>query len=86
MGKYRVELGPINTEIQTRRATEARRLAEAATTRTPSKRNSRRDVLGHLMIHPVWGLPVLALVLYLGLHQFVGRFGAGTLGSCRARN
>ena len=44
-----------------------------------SKRMEWRDSLGHLMIHPVWGLPILALVLYFGLYQFVGRFGAGTL-------
>lgn len=34
--------------------------------------------LGRIATHPVWGWPILALVL-LGLYQFVGVFGAGTL-------
>ncbi|RJP20829.1 MAG: ferrous iron transport protein B [Candidatus Abyssobacteria bacterium SURF_5] len=33
--------------------------------------------VGDLSQHPVWGLPVLAFVLYL-LYVFVGQFGAGT--------
>ncbi len=37
---------------------------------------SRR--LGRLAIHPVWGWPLLAAVLYV-LYEFVGVFGAGTL-------
>jgi ferrous iron transport protein B len=34
--------------------------------------------LGHLSIQPIWGLLILAVVLYL-LYWFVGIFGAGTL-------
>ena len=34
--------------------------------------------LGHLASHPLWGLPILVLVL-LGIYYFVGVFGAGTL-------
>lgn len=34
--------------------------------------------LGHIAIHPIWGLPFLALVLYT-LYWFVGVFGAGDL-------
>jgi len=34
--------------------------------------------LGHLAMHPIWGWPVMALVLF-GLYQFVGVLGAGTL-------
>ena len=37
---------------------------------------SRR--LGRLAIHPVWGWPILAVVLWV-LYEFVGVFGAGTL-------
>jgi ferrous iron transport protein B len=35
-------------------------------------------LLGRLTTHPIWGLPVLGLVLY-GLYWFVGIFGASTL-------
>jgi ferrous iron transport protein B len=34
--------------------------------------------LGHLATHPLWGLPILAVVLYT-MYWFVGVFGAGTL-------
>jgi ferrous iron transport protein B len=34
---------------------------------------------GAALARPATGLPVLALVLYLGLYKFVGQFGAGTL-------
>jgi ferrous iron transport protein B len=36
------------------------------------------DRLGHWSMHPLWGVPVLLVVLY-GMYQFVGVFGAGTL-------
>ncbi len=39
---------------------------------------SLRDQLGTLAMHPVWGVPVLAAVLFAA-YQFVGVFGAGTL-------
>jgi ferrous iron transport protein B len=39
---------------------------------------SLRDSLGVLSMHPVWGVPVLAVVLFLA-YEFVGVFGAGTL-------
>jgi ferrous iron transport protein B len=35
--------------------------------------------LGRLVARPATGIPVLLLVIYLGLYQFVGRFGGGTL-------
>ena len=38
----------------------------------------RKQRISRLTTHPLWGLPVLAVVLY-GLYWFVGVFGAGTL-------
>lgn len=35
------------------------------------------EVIGHLSMHPVWGIPIAALVLYL-IYQIVGKFAAGT--------
>ncbi len=35
--------------------------------------------IGWLCMNPWTGLPILALVLYFGLYQFVGVFGAGTV-------
>ncbi len=42
-------------------------------------KTSRADVLSNLMMSPLTGIPILAIVLYYGLYQFVGVFGAGTL-------
>jgi len=38
-----------------------------------------KDKLSQFMIHPIWGVPFLLTVLWFGLYQFVGVFGAGTL-------
>ena len=40
---------------------------------------ARLEWLSRLLMHPLYGLPVLALVLYFGIYKFVGVFGAGTL-------
>ncbi|WP_342597515.1 ferrous iron transporter B [Cyanobacterium aponinum UTEX 3222] len=37
------------------------------------------EKLHQWMINPLTGFPILALVLYYGIYQFVGNFGAGTL-------
>ena len=39
----------------------------------------RLEWLSRLLMHPLWGMPVVALVLYFGIYKFVGVFGAGTL-------
>jgi len=44
---------------------------------TPNHR--RVDVLGRALSRPLVGVPVLLAVLYLGLYQFVGVFGGGTV-------
>ena len=35
--------------------------------------------LSHLAVRPLTGIPMLLIVLYFGLYQFVGVFGAGTV-------
>src|SRR6185369_9275031 len=35
--------------------------------------------LSRLAVQPLTGVPLLLIVLYFGLYQFVGSFGAGTL-------
>jgi ferrous iron transport protein B len=40
--------------------------------------NFSRSRLGYLTTHPVWGIPILLIVLY-AMYWFVGVFGAGTL-------
>ncbi len=48
-----------------------------ATAAEPSSRALSRH-LGRLAVHPVWGWPILAAILY-ACYQIVGVFGAGTL-------
>ncbi len=43
-----------------------------------SRRAGWPDVIARLAVHPVWGWPLLALVL-TSLYLFVGKFGAGVL-------
>ncbi len=35
--------------------------------------------LSRWMINPITGIPILLVVLYVGLYEFVGKFGAGTV-------
>ncbi|MCR4419789.1 MAG: ferrous iron transporter B [Clostridia bacterium] len=54
-------------------------LAEGVVSRPPQARTGLGTRIGEWVIRPWPGIPILLLVLYLGLYQFVGRFGAGWL-------
>ena len=54
-------------------------VAERMQIDTEKRRAVWQEQLSSLMVHPVWGLPILGLVLWFGLYKFVGEFGAGTL-------
>ncbi|MCS7066626.1 MAG: hypothetical protein NZL85_10210, partial [Fimbriimonadales bacterium] len=54
----------------------ARVLSQAAALPQP---RTLADRIGRLCMNPWTGFPILALVLYFGLYQFVGVFGAGTV-------
>ena len=43
------------------------------------QRTFQYEWLHKLTVHPVSGIPILVLVLYFGVYQFVGVFGGGTL-------
>ncbi|WP_318556326.1 ferrous iron transport protein B [Geobacter anodireducens] len=52
----------------------------AGVLRTPEKRwVTAGERLSSWAVHPLTGVPLLLAVLYYGLYQFVGVFGAGTL-------
>lgn len=63
-------------------AVERRRAGEAVI-RDLHRENGRdrglADRLGRLLSRPLTGIPILLVVLWLGLYEFVGGFGAGTL-------
>ncbi len=43
-----------------------------------NKEPAWKERLSDLLIHPVFGIPILLAVLWFGLFKFVGEFGAGT--------
>lgn len=71
--------GPAVYRVAFERQQVARELLEDVLwqTREPKERFGER--LGRWLARPLTGVPILLVVLWLGLYQFVGVFGAGTL-------
>jgi ferrous iron transport protein B len=70
---------PINYIVNRKRAWEAKQIAAEAVTNPPKFKTTIKERLSRLMMNPITGIPILALVLYFGLYQFVGVLGAQTL-------
>jgi ferrous iron transport protein B len=71
--------GPAVYRVAFERRRIAQELLQGVVQAPGSERPAWLEKLGNLLARPATGLPVLALVLYLGLYKFVGQFGAGTL-------
>jgi ferrous iron transport protein B len=71
--------GPAIYRVAFERQTVARGLLEDVLWATETPKEQFGERLGRLLARPATGIPILLLVLYLGLYQFVGVFGAGTL-------
>jgi len=69
---------PVSVIINETRLKKAGEIADMVTKKTLRTGGSLSATLGRLCMHPLWGIPVLLLVLF-GLYEFVGVFGAGTL-------
>lgn len=70
---------PLNIVIALRRQAAANDILARAVTPPSEQKRPRLDWLSQWLMHPIAGLPVVALVLYFGIYKFVGQFGAGTL-------
>ncbi len=70
---------PLSYIIGLRRQHEVRRILATAVTVRERPSTGFAERLSRTMMNPVTGVPILLLVLYFGLYQFVGVFGAGTL-------
>jgi len=71
---------PLAYQLMLSRSEMAREVVSAAVSDKVIRKSSpMSQKLGGLCSHPIWGFPILIAVLYLGLYQFVGVFGAGTL-------
>lgn len=66
---------PLHYIITLARQKEVNNIVERATTTAVSKAMDFRERLSRLMMHPLWGVPILLLAIY-GLYEFVGVFGA----------
>ena len=54
-------------------------LEQDVTVQPQQQRAFKHEWLHQLTVHPLTGIPILGLVLYFGVYQFVGVFGGGTL-------
>lgn len=64
--------------INTARIETAWKIAENVLKMAAPKSGRLLNLVGRFSMHPVYGIPILLVVLY-GLYEFVGVFGAGTL-------
>ena len=67
---------PLGYLIGKRRLDVIDDLLREVMTAEPRRGSSLMEKIGNLSQHPIWGLPILAFVLYL-IYVFVGQFGAG---------
>lgn len=70
---------PLAYIISLQRQEEANRIISANIEHLPEQKVSFREKLSRVMINPVTGIPIMLLILYYGIYQFVGKFGAGIL-------
>ena len=70
---------PLYQIIAQRRQQEVRRIVTLAATSAAGPREGFAERLSRVMMNPITGVPILLLILYFGLYQFVGVFGAGTV-------
>ena len=69
---------PLGYYINRKRLLAVDKIVKSCQSRVKDARNGFRQWLGAVTMHPLWGLPVLLVVLYL-MYEFVGVFGAGIL-------
>jgi ferrous iron transport protein B len=70
--------GDPSSAINQARLRIADEIAKGVIRHIPPEGGRLFSFLGRMSMHPVWGIPILLIVLF-GLYEFVGVFGAGTL-------
>ncbi|MGI6605138.1 MAG: ferrous iron transporter B [Firmicutes bacterium] len=70
---------PVSYTLAVRRQDLARTLAQEVVRLENGRVRTWGEIIGDLTMRPLVGIPVLLLVLYFGLYQVVGVFGAGTV-------
>jgi ferrous iron transport protein B len=74
----RAVVQPLSVVIANARVAAVERIFGAAVASQEAARSTFRDWIGLKAMHPVWGVPILGIVLSVAW-LFVGKFGAGTL-------
>ncbi len=69
---------PLRSVLTMQQMAAAQALFREVVTIPPQRVQGWRYRLSNWAIHPVWGVPILLLVLFV-VYKFVGEFGAGTL-------
>jgi ferrous iron transport protein B len=69
---------PMTTVINNQRLGAVDGILESVQDQVKIEHRPVTEKIGNLSMHPIFGIPVLLLVLYL-MYQFVGVFGAGTM-------
>ena len=70
---------PLSYIIALRRKGEVERILSKTATSGEKRSAGFAERLSRTMMNPITGIPIVLVVLYFGLYQFVGVFGAGTL-------
>ncbi len=70
---------PLNYLVKLRLQKEATDILSPLMEKKEIKDKNWGDKLSRLMINPITGIPILLVIIYLGLYQFVGVWGAGEL-------
>ncbi len=71
-------LEPISRVLSQQRIARIHQILTEVVTRKEKQESSPAAWLGRMAMHPLWGLPALALVLF-AVYEIVGVFGAGTV-------
>jgi ferrous iron transport protein B len=67
---------PLNYVIALRRRQTSAKIANQVVTSSTLAKTSLSEKISNAMINPITGFPILFLVLYFGIYQFVGVLGA----------
>ncbi len=70
---------PISYIISIQRQEEASRIVSTNIEHLPKQDISFKEKLSRIMLNPITGVPILLVILYYGIYQFVGKLGAGVL-------
>lgn len=70
---------PLDTAITLQRRDAVRAVTQAVVTLPITRRRTFAERLSRLCTSPITGIPVLLMVVWFGLYQFVGVFGGKTL-------